>query len=46
MKAIKEGEDDIKAGRVYDWEDVKRELGLHPKKDVQTKAYSSGKKRT
>ncbi len=46
LKAIKEGEKDVKAGRVYDWEDVKRELGLHPKKDVQIKAYSSGKKRT
>ena len=28
MKAIKEGEEDIKAGRVYDWEDVKKELKL------------------
>jgi len=46
MKAIRKGEDDIKAGRVYDWEDVKWELGLHPKKDVRTKAYSSSKKRT
>lgn len=35
MKAIKQGEKDIKAGRVYDWEDVKRDLGLAPKKDVQ-----------
>jgi len=35
MKAIKAGEADIKAGRVYDWEDVKRDLGLAPKKDVQ-----------
>lgn len=45
MKAIKQGEEDIKKGRVYDWEDVKKELGLSPKKDVQVKAYSSGKKR-
>jgi prevent-host-death family protein len=28
MKDIKEAEEDIKAGRVYDWEDVKKELGL------------------
>lgn len=32
MKAIKEGEEDIKKGRVYDWEDVKKELGI----DVQS----------
>lgn len=41
MKAIKEGERDIKAGRVYDWEDVKKELGL----DVSTKANRKSKKR-
>ena len=28
MKAIKEGEKDIEEGRVYDWEDVKKELGF------------------
>lgn len=28
MKAIKEGEEDIKKGRVYNWEDVKKELKL------------------
>lgn len=27
MKAIKEGEDDIKKGRVQEWEEVKKELG-------------------
>ena len=26
MKAIKEGEEDIKAGRTYNWEDIKMEL--------------------
>ena len=31
MNAIKEGEDDIKKGRTYDWEKVKKELTL----DVQ-----------
>lgn len=29
MKAIKEGEEDIKKGKVYDWEEVKKELGLN-----------------
>lgn len=29
MKGIKEGEKDAKAGRVYDWEEVKRELKLN-----------------
>lgn len=31
MKAIKQGEKDLKEGRIYDWEDVKKELGI----DVQ-----------
>ncbi len=31
MKAIKQGEKDIAEGRVYDWEDVKKELNI----DVQ-----------
>ena len=35
MKAIKEGEEDIKMGRVHDWEDVKKELEL----DVQNKTH-------
>lgn len=46
MKAIREGEEDIKAGRVYDLEDVKEDLGLSLKKNVQNKTYRSGKKRT
>lgn len=28
MKAIKEGEEDVKKGRVYDWETVKKELKI------------------
>lgn len=28
MKAIKQGEKDIEEGRIYDWEDVKKELGI------------------
>ena len=35
MKAIKEGEEDVKAGRVRDWEDVKKELKI----DVQIKTH-------
>lgn len=27
MKELKEAEEDVKAGRVYDWEEVKKELG-------------------
>lgn len=29
MKAIRQGEKDIEAGRIYDWEDVKKELGIN-----------------
>lgn len=29
IKAIAEGEEDLKEGRVYDWEQVKKELKLH-----------------
>lgn len=29
MKAIRQGEKDLKAGRNYDWEDVKKELGIN-----------------
>ena|SRR3989344_5378665 len=45
MKAIKEGEEDIKAGRVYDWDDVKKELGWDSKKYVSNKTHRKGKKR-
>lgn len=41
MEAIREGEKDIKEGRVYDWEDVEKELGL----DVQSKNLSQSQKR-
>lgn len=41
MEQLKESEKDIKAGRVYDWEDVKKELGL----DVPNKVNKKGKKR-
>jgi len=27
MKNIREAEEDVKAGRVYDWDEVKKELG-------------------
>lgn len=41
MKAIRQGEEDIRKGRVYDWEDVKKELGIH----VQNRAHRKGQKR-
>lgn len=28
MKAIKQGEKDLKEGRMYDWDEVKKELGI------------------
>lgn len=45
MMAIKEGEGDIKAGRVYNWEDVKKELGWDTKEYVSNKTHRTGKKR-
>lgn len=38
MNDIQEAEKDIEEGRVYDWEDVKKELGL----DVQNKINRKG----
>lgn len=29
MKAIKQGEKDMEKGRLYDWEEVKKELGIN-----------------
>lgn len=29
MKTIRQGEKDLKAGRMHDWEDVKKELGIN-----------------
>lgn len=31
MKAIREGEEDFAAGRIHDWEDVRKELKLKKK---------------
>ena len=45
MKAIKKGEEDVKKGRIYDWEDVKKELNLQTLHDVSNKTYGSSKKR-
>lgn len=42
MESIRRGDEDIKAGRVHDWEDVKKELGIH----VPTKIIKSRKKRS
>lgn len=41
MQAIREAEEDIKAGRVYDLEEVERELGWN----VQSKVDRKSKKR-
>lgn len=41
VNAIKEGEEDIKKGRIYDWEEVKRELEIN----VQHQTHPTGKKR-
>ncbi|OGK13902.1 hypothetical protein A3A93_05990 [Candidatus Roizmanbacteria bacterium RIFCSPLOWO2_01_FULL_38_12] len=46
VKAIKQGEKDVQKGKVYDWEDVKKELKLPTSHDVSNKAYRSSKKRT
>ena len=46
MRAIREGERDIAAGRVYDWEEVKKELGLEDKEDVPHQTRKTSKKRT
>ncbi|MBA3724392.1 MAG: type II toxin-antitoxin system Phd/YefM family antitoxin [Candidatus Levybacteria bacterium] len=44
MKDIKEAEEDIKAGRVYDWEDVKKELSLETHATVSDKISRTSKK--
>jgi len=41
IAAIREGEEDIKNGRVYNWEDVKKELGIN----VRRQTHRQGKKR-
>lgn len=41
MNAIKEGEEDIRKNRVYDWKEVKKELKI----DVQSNTYRAGQKR-
>jgi antitoxin YefM len=37
VKDIEEGMEDIRQGRVYDWEDVKKELGWHVQDSVSRK---------
>lgn len=44
MKEIKQAEKDVAAGRVRDWEDVKKELGWDLE-DVPAQNLRSGKKR-
>lgn len=41
MKAMKEGEEDMRLHRMHDWEEVKKELKI----DVQSKTYRKGQKR-
>ncbi len=45
IKAIKKGEEDVKTGKVYDWEDIKKELRFTNILHVSDKARRSGKKR-
>lgn len=45
MESIRKGEEDVKLGRLYDWNEVKKELGAHILHDVSDKNYSSSKKR-
>lgn len=44
MKAVRQGEKDIASGRVYDWEDIRKEL-KRAKKDVPHKTLRSSTKR-
>lgn len=45
MESIGKGEKDAKVGRLYDWNDVKKELGTYILHDVSDKNYGSSKKR-
>jgi len=45
MESIKKGEADVKLGKLYDWNDVRRELGGYLLHDVSDKNYGSSKKR-
>lgn len=45
MKTIKKGEEDIKAGNLYDWEDIKKELKFKNILHVSDKTNRSSKKR-
>ena len=42
VKVIYEGDKDIKAGRIYNWKDVKKTLGL----DASDKTFKPGKKKS
>lgn len=43
MKSIRRGDADIKAGRVRDWEDIKRDLKLDTQVDVPVKIIKSSR---
>lgn len=44
MKDLKEAQADVKAGRVYDWEDVKKELGIDVPIKTGRKSQTSAEK--
>ena len=44
VKAIKEGEEDVRAGRVRDWEDIKKELNLDVPGKVNKQSRKGSKK--
>lgn len=46
MEAIHQGDEDIKAGRVRDWADIKKELGLESEANVSTKSKQPRRKRS
>lgn len=45
MESIRKGEEDVKAGRVHEWEDVKKELKLNNTSYVSDKTNHPSKKR-
>jgi len=45
MESIKRGEADVKAGRVYEWEDIKKELKLNNASYVSDQTHRPSKKR-
>ena len=46
MESIRWGDEDIKVGKVRDWEDIKKELGLESKVDAPSKTKQPRRKRS